>query len=174
MANRVTFQAMQVHGGAGYMREFNVERHFRDARVTNIYEGTSQLQIVAATGGLLGHALDELLQDWTDRVYDDSLKDLKSKLEEATALLNRSIDHLKEEEVRTHIEYYASDLSDLALLVINSWLLLQAAQESEWKQAVARFYIGECMPKIKGKVAVLQAIDPTPLEARDVILAQDA
>ena len=48
MGNRVCYQAMQIHGGAGYMREFNVERHYRDVRVTSIYEGTSQLQIVAA------------------------------------------------------------------------------------------------------------------------------
>ena len=174
MANRVTFQAMQVHGGAGYMREFNVERHFRDARVTNIYEGTSQLQVVAATGGLLGHALNELLNDWADHDYGEQLEDLKTKVEEATALFNRSIDHLKEEEVSAHIDYYASDLSDMALYVINSWLILQAAQESEWKQAVARFYIGESIPKIRGKVAALQAIDPTPIEAKDTILAPDA
>jgi alkylation response protein AidB-like acyl-CoA dehydrogenase len=174
MANRVTFQAMQVHGGAGYMREFNVERHFRDARVTNIYEGTSQLQVVAATGGLLGHALDDLLTDWADNDYGEVFEDLRAKVEEATALFNRSIDHLKEEEVSAHIDYYASDLSDMALYVINSWLLLQSAKESDWKQAVARFYIGECMPKIRGKVAVLQAIDQTPFHARERILAQDA
>jgi len=41
---------MQVHGGVGYMREFNIERLFRDVRITNIYEGTSQLQVVAAIG----------------------------------------------------------------------------------------------------------------------------
>jgi len=44
MGNRVCYQAMQVHGGVGFMREFNIERHYRDVRVTNIYEGTSQLQ----------------------------------------------------------------------------------------------------------------------------------
>jgi alkylation response protein AidB-like acyl-CoA dehydrogenase len=64
MGNRVCFHAMQVHGGVGYMREFNVERHYRDIRVTNIYEGTSQLQVVAAIGKLMGHALDDLLNDW--------------------------------------------------------------------------------------------------------------
>jgi alkylation response protein AidB-like acyl-CoA dehydrogenase len=67
MGNRVCFQAMQIHGGVGYMHEFNVERHFRDIRVTNIYEGTSQLQVVAATGKLLGHALDPLLEGWGGR-----------------------------------------------------------------------------------------------------------
>ncbi|MFN2243682.1 MAG: acyl-CoA dehydrogenase family protein, partial [Anaerolineae bacterium] len=54
MGNRVCYQAMQVHGGTGYMREFNIERHYRDMRVTSIYEGTSQLQVVAATGPLMG------------------------------------------------------------------------------------------------------------------------
>src|ERR1035437_7153732 len=48
MGNRVCYQSMQVHGGVGYMREFNIERLFRDVRITNIYEGTSQLQVVAA------------------------------------------------------------------------------------------------------------------------------
>jgi hypothetical protein len=173
VANRVCFQAMQVHGGVGYMREFNVERHFRDARVTNIYEGTSQLQVVAATVGLLGHALDDLLNDWVEQDFGEGLDDLKTQLVEATALFNRSIDHLKEEESVSVIDYYASDLADLALYVINSWLVLQAARESDWKGALARFYIGETTPKIRGKVAILQAIDATPFEAKDVILAYD-
>jgi alkylation response protein AidB-like acyl-CoA dehydrogenase len=172
-ANRVCFQAMQVHGGAGYMREFNVERHFRDARVTNIYEGTSQLQVVAATGGLLGHALDEVLDDWAGQDYAEELTDLKSRVDEATALFNRSIDHMKEESSAL-IDYYASDLVDIAVYVINSWLVLQAAAESDQKRELARFYIGETMPKIRGKVAILQAIDPTPIETKDVILTTES
>jgi len=46
-----------------------VERHYRDARITNIYEGTSQLQVVAATGPLLSHALDGLFGDWAAQDY---------------------------------------------------------------------------------------------------------
>ena len=170
-ANRVCFQAMQVHGGAGYMREFNVERHFRDARVTNIYEGTSQMQVVAAIIGILGHALDTLLDDWATQDVGEELAEIKSRVEEATALFNRSIDHLKEEDKPALVDYYASDLVDMGLYVINAWLLLQVASESEQQRELARFYIGETMPKIRGKVAVLQAIDPTPLEAKDIILA---
>ena len=51
-ANKITYDALQIHGGAGYMKDFTIERLTRDARITNIYEGTSQLQIVAATGGV--------------------------------------------------------------------------------------------------------------------------
>jgi alkylation response protein AidB-like acyl-CoA dehydrogenase len=170
-ANRICYQAMQVHGGTGYMREFNVERHYRDARVTNIYEGTSQLQVVAATGGLLGHALDDLLDEWAAQDYGPELADLKAQVEEATALLNRSIDHLKEVDDRALIDYYAADMTDLAVLVVNMWLLLGVARDSERKRELTRVYVAETLPKIRGSVATLQAMDPAPIKARDVILA---
>lgn len=172
MANRVCYQAMQIHGGTGYMREFNVERHYRDVRVTNIYEGTSQLQVVAATGGLLGRALDNLLDEWAALDYGEDLVDLKAQVEEATALLHRCVDHLKEADDRTLVDYYASDLADVAVYVLNSWLILQDARTSDRKRELARVYIAETMPKIRGSVAVLQAINPAPIEAKDVILAK--
>ncbi len=171
MANRVCYQAIQIHGGTGYMREFNVERHFRDVRVTNIYEGTSQLQIVAATGGLLGHSLDSLLNEWAAQDYGAELAALKGRVGEATALLNRCIDHLKEEE-HALIDYYAADLADVAVYVLNCWLMLQDARLTERKREMARVYVAEVLARIRGKVAVLQAVDPAPLQARDLILVE--
>jgi alkylation response protein AidB-like acyl-CoA dehydrogenase len=172
MGNRVCFQAMQVHGGTGYMREFNVERHFRDIRVTNIYEGTSQLQVVAAIGGLLGHALDDLLNDWAAEDYGTELAPLKSQMKEATALFNRCIDHMKEQENRAIIDYYAVDLVDIATYVVNGWLMLQDARLAERRREMAHVYIAEILPKIRGRVATLQAMDPAPLQARDIILTE--
>ncbi len=169
MGNRVCDQALQIHGGAGYMREFNVGRHFRDIRVTNIYEGASQLQVVAATGGLLGHALDDLLDDWAARDYGPDLSALKDRMEESTALLNRSIDHLRELDNRDLLDYYAVDLVDTAAYVVSGWLALQAAPENEQKREIARVYIAETAPQVRGKVAALQAANPYPLEARDVL-----
>ena len=172
MGNRVCFQAMQIHGGTGYMREFNVERHFRDIRVTNIYEGTSQLQIVAATGGLLGHALDDLLDDWAAQDYGAELAGLKGRLEEATTLLNRSIDHMREQDDRALIDYYAVDLVEMALGVLTGWLALRDATSAERKRELARVYIGETLPKFRGRMAAIQASDPAPLQARDLVLAE--
>jgi alkylation response protein AidB-like acyl-CoA dehydrogenase len=170
MGNRVCYQAIQVQGGTGYMREFNVERHYRDIRVTNIYEGTSQLQIVAATGGLLGHALDDLLGTWAAEGYGSGLAGLRAQAEEATALLNRSIDHMREEHDRELIDYYASDLVEMATGVLTSWLILRDARVSARKQALAQIYIGETLPKIRSRAGLLQASDPTPLRARERIL----
>ncbi len=171
MGNRVCDQAIQVHGGTGYMREFNVERHFRDVRVTNIYEGTSQLQVVAATGGLLGHALDDLLNDWADQDYGPELALLKAQVQEATALFNRSIDHLKEQDDGAMIDYYAVDLMDMAAYTVSSWLTLQDARHSERKRELARVYMADVLPRLRGRVAAIQGVDPAVLRARELVLA---
>ncbi|NIQ79352.1 MAG: acyl-CoA dehydrogenase, partial [Anaerolineae bacterium] len=57
MSIRVANDALQVHGGSGYMKEYPVERLYRDARITSIYEGTSQIQIDRATSKLMKSAL---------------------------------------------------------------------------------------------------------------------
>lgn len=170
MANRVCYQAMQVHGGVGYMREFNVERHYRDVRVTNIYEGTSQLQIVAALGKLLGHALDDLLAEWAARDYGSGLDTLKSQLIEATELFKKATDALKEKE-RDIIDYYAVDLAEMAVYIVNSWLVLQDALVSERKSELAQFYFTEYLPKVRAAGDAILAADNMPLLVRDKILS---
>ena len=172
MGNRVCYQAMQVHGGTGYMREFNIERHFRDIRVTSIYEGTSQLQVVAATGPLMGHALDGLLEEWAGEDYGRELDGLKRQADEATALLSRTIDHMKETDDRALIDYYAPDLSDLAVDVLTSWLVLRDARTGERKRELARVYFGQVMPRVRGRVATLQALEPAPVQVRETVLAE--
>ncbi|HFD39449.1 MAG TPA: acyl-CoA dehydrogenase [Anaerolineae bacterium] len=172
MGNRVCFLAMQVHGGTGYMREFDVERHYRDIRVTNIYEGTSQLQVVAATGPLLGHALNPLFETWAAEEYGPDLADLKAQMEEATALLNRAADHLKEMDDRAMIDYYAADLADLAVYTLTGWLALRDGRANERKAALARVYLADTLPRFRGSLARIQASDPAPLQLRDLILAE--
>jgi butyryl-CoA dehydrogenase len=55
MAQRVTNKALQIHGGYGYTKEYNVERYFRDARITEIYEGTSEIQKMVIADWVLHH-----------------------------------------------------------------------------------------------------------------------
>jgi hypothetical protein len=166
MGNRVCYQALQIHGGVGYMREFNVERHYRDVRVTNIYEGTSQLQIVAATGKLLGHALDGLLDEWAAQEYGDELSDLKGRLSIETVQFKQATDILKEKE-REVIDYYASDLADMAVYLVNSWLILQDGRVSDRKRDLARMYINEHLAQVQSaRQAILRAGDePLPMRS---------
>jgi len=169
MGNRVCYQAMQVHGGVGYMREFNVERHYRDVRVTNIYEGTSQLQVVAAIGKLTGGALDDLLDQYAAQEYSEQLSDLKAQLIEATNVFKQRAAQLKDQE-RVVIDYYAVDLVDMAVLLLNGWLLLQDARSSERKEAVARVYLAEHLPQLQRAAATLAAPSMVPMQAHTLIL----
>jgi alkylation response protein AidB-like acyl-CoA dehydrogenase len=170
MGNRVCNQALQIHGGVGYMREFNVERHFRDVRVTNIYEGTSQLQIVASTGKLLGHALDGLLDEWVECDYGDELADLKARLSEATEKFKQATDILKEKE-RELIDYHASDLADMAVYLVNSWLMLADGKFSERKQELARLYLNEHLPQVESARQAILNAGEAPLPMKSSILS---
>lgn len=170
MGNRVCYKAMQIHGGVGYMREFNVERHYRDVRVTNIYEGTSQLQIVAAIGKLLGHALDPLLDGWCAQDYGPDLAPFRAQLSEATDLFKRAADSLKDKE-RDLIDYFASDLTDMAAFIFNSWLMLQDARLAGYKKDMAKVYIKEHLPQVHSAgMAILEA-DSTALQVTGTLLA---
>ncbi len=170
MANRVCYQAMQIHGGVGYMREFNVERHYRDVRVTNIYEGTSQLQVVAAISKLLGHALDDLLSEWAAADYGSELELPKNQLIQATELFQQATDALKANE-QAIVDYYAVDLTEMAVYIVNSWLLLQDALVSQRKADLARVYINEHLPQVRQAGETILKSDPLPLEVCDRVLA---
>ncbi len=169
MGNRVCYQALQVHGGVGYMREFNVERHYRDVRITNIYEGTSQLQVVAAITKLLGHALDGLFDEWASRDYGADLDFLKVQLSEANELFKRATDSLKAKN-RPVIDYYASDLVDISAWLINSWLLLQDGALQENRSDLARIYIMANLPNIRRAAEIILAADEMPIQVQEKVL----
>jgi hypothetical protein len=171
MGNRVCYQAMQVHGGVGYMKEFNIERLFRDVRITNIYEGTSQLQVVAAIGKLLNRNLDPLFAEWGATSYPDDMAAEKANLDELTVIFQKAVDSLKAESSRDRVDYYACDLVDMAVWLVNSWLLLRDTNLLESKKSVARAYIASIAPRLRASGEVVMAANAVPLEAIGALLA---
>jgi hypothetical protein len=171
MGNRVCYQAMQVHGGVGYMKEFNIERLFRDVRITNIYEGTSQLQVVAAIGKLLNRNLDPLFAEWGAASYPDDMAVEKSTLDELTVIFQKAVESLKAESSRDRVDYYACDLVDMAVWLVNSWLLLRDTNLLESKKSVARAYIASIAPRLRASGGVVMAANAVPLEAIGALLA---
>ena len=170
MGNRVCYQAMQVHGGVGYMREFNIERLFRDVRVTNIYEGTSQLQVVAAIGKLLNRSLDPLLAEWQAAEYPADMATEKALLTELTGLFDQAVGALKALPERDRVDYYAVDLVEMAIWIVGGWLLLRDTTVAEHKKPVARAYVASLVPKARAAAEVVLASNPVPLEAIPVLL----
>ena len=170
MGNRVCYQAMQVHGGVGYMREFNIERLFRDVRVTNIYEGTSQLQVVAAIGKLLNRSLDPLLAEWQAAEYPADMATEKALLADLTALFGEAVGRLKALPDRDRVDYYAVDLVEMAIGIVSGWLVLRDTNVAEHKKPVARTYVASLAPKVRAGAEVVLTSSPVPLEAMPVLL----
>jgi alkylation response protein AidB-like acyl-CoA dehydrogenase len=82
MCNRIAYDSIQVLGGSGYMQDYACERHARDARITTIYEGTSQLQVVAAVRGVCSGTAENFLTELAGQQYEPALNDLLDKLVE--------------------------------------------------------------------------------------------
>jgi alkylation response protein AidB-like acyl-CoA dehydrogenase len=126
MANRVAYDSIQVLGGSGYMRDYAVERHARDARITTIYEGTSQLQIVAAVRGVCSGTAEKYLLELAHKEYDSELKDLLDKLAEGTKQLFSAVAFVKQQGAE-YMDLYGRPLVDIAMDLIVGYLFCDYA-----------------------------------------------
>ena len=137
MCNRVAYDSIQVLGGSGYMRDYAVERHARDARITTIYEGTSQLQVVAAVRGVCSGTAEKYIAELAALDYDGQVKDLLGILGEGTQLLMESIRFVKEQG-NEYMDLYGRALVDIAIDLINGYLLCgQASTKVDMETPVA-------------------------------------
>ncbi len=126
MCNRVAYDSIQVLGGSGYMRDYAVERHARDARITTIYEGTTQLQVVAAVRSVCSGRAEKYLAELAERDYDAELKDLLVELEKGTQKLNTAISFVKENG-NEYMDLYGRSLVDIAIDLIVGYLFCDQA-----------------------------------------------
>ncbi|UCG56678.1 MAG: acyl-CoA dehydrogenase family protein [Phycisphaerales bacterium] len=126
ICNKVAYDSIQVLGGSGYMRDYACERHARDARITTIYEGTSQLQVVAAVRGVCSGTAEKLIADHADKSYDAELKGSLEKLAEGTEQLKEAVDFVKSQG-NEYMDLYGRALVDIAVDLINGYLLCDQA-----------------------------------------------
>ncbi|MFZ2146345.1 MAG: acyl-CoA dehydrogenase family protein [Sedimentisphaerales bacterium] len=137
MCNEIAYDSIQVLGGSGYMRDYPCERHARDARITTIYEGTSQLQVVAAVRGVCSGTAEKFIAGLAGKNYDNGVKDLLGKLAEGTEQLKESIAFVKEQGSE-YMDLYGRALVDMAIDLINGYLFCgQAGTKVEMEVPVA-------------------------------------
>ncbi len=170
MCNQVAYDAIQVLGGSGYMRDYASERHARDARITTIYEGTSQLQVVAAVRGVCSGTAEKYLEDLVAKEYAPEVKDLLDKLAEGVGQLKAAVEFVKDKG-NDYMDLYGRALTDVAIALINGYLLCDQASTKvqmdvavapgvsstdgqtvpmkQRKALVARRYVEKNAPKIK-------------------------
>ncbi len=166
---RVANDAIQVLGGSGYMTDYPSERYLRDARITTIYEGTSQLQIVAAVRGVCSGAFEKHIEEFERHEYADALlAGLKAKLVEARAEVLRGIAYVKERGGE-YMDLSGRRLVDAAIVVLVGHLFLRQAEASDRKRAVARRYIESSLPTLRRDIELVCSGDESPLKEYDLL-----
>ncbi len=170
MANQVTYDSLQVHGGSGYMRDFAVERHSRDARITNIYEGTTQLQVVAAIGGVLSGTLAGRLDEYEAGEHG-ATPELFERVRASRARLQAAVERVRELDDARFRDYHARRLVEMAIDVICGYLLVRDAQHDARRLLAARHFVAGMTGRVEGAAAMVLAGDPGELDVLSALTA---
>jgi alkylation response protein AidB-like acyl-CoA dehydrogenase len=149
MCCRVADSALQVLGGSGYMKDYPAERYLRDARITTIYEGTSQLQIVAAVRAVTSGAFEMWMADRTAGACDDPLlAKLGEELQDGRRRVLEAVEAVKKMPTR-YLDLSGRRLVDAAAIVIMGQLLIEQGRANERKRHVACRFIRRALPTLR-------------------------
>jgi alkylation response protein AidB-like acyl-CoA dehydrogenase len=140
-ANKITYDALQIHGGAGYMKDFTIERLARDARITNIYEGTSQLQIVAAMGGVINDLLADHFEEKMKKSYKGTLNKLANHLKEIREIFVDCLKYVQDKNDPTFQDVAAKELVELYSFLYIGFMVLDESEINRRKIFIANRYI---------------------------------
>lgn len=169
MCCRVSHNAIQVLGGSGYMKDYPAERYLRDARITTIYEGTSQLQVVAAVRGVSSGSFESFVDQYEKKQYSDPvLNELKDKLIDARRRVVEAIQYIKQQSAG-YLDLSGRRLVDSAIAVIVGHLFLVHGSTNERKKRVARRFIHRELVVLNANCNQIFAGDMTPMTEYELL-----
>lgn len=149
MANQTAYDGLQVMAGNGYMKDYNMERYYRDARITNIYEGTSQLQVVASVGGILAGVLNKELDKFKELQFNDDLALLADIAKTMISSFNAAVQSVKDKKDHEYTDFVAERIVKMGLDIYISTLFLDAATKNDRKAKLAEIWIAGAKLRIK-------------------------
>ncbi|MGL5938097.1 MAG: acyl-CoA dehydrogenase family protein [Phocaeicola sp.] len=126
-ANQNAYDCIQIHGGSGYMMEYACQRIYRDARITSIYEGTTQLQTVAAIRYVTNGTYVSLLRMFEEIPCSESLQPLLNRVMSMTAKFDACTNAVKETQNQELLDFVSRRLMEMAAVSIMGHLLIQDA-----------------------------------------------
>lgn len=170
MANKVCYDALQIHGGNGYMKDFAIERLVRDARITNIYEGTTQLQIVAAIGGVVTGTIFERLNEYEKSHDFTAIADLFNQAKELRKLLESAVHYVKTKNDKLYQEYHERRLVEMGTDVIMAYLMCIDALKADRKKIVAHLFMSKALARVHAAMEYILSGDTGLLEFYNVVI----
>jgi alkylation response protein AidB-like acyl-CoA dehydrogenase len=164
MSMRVANSAMAVLGGSGYMKDYPVERHLRDSRITTIYEGTSQLQVIAAVAGMTSGTCQTLMAELISRDWPAEVAPMVEQIRGGLSLLEQAVAYVKAKGGTAYRDLYARKLVDIGVILVIAALFCDYAAACDPKKIVARRWLADKMPEIRRNVEQICSGDLSVVE----------
>ena len=161
--NVIAYDSLQIHGGTGFMKDFPIERIYRDARITSIYEGTTQLQAVAAIKGVTTGVFLDQIRQYESEVSEENAE-LKSVLQKLTADYEEIYTKVMETENTEYLDFHSRRLVEMAGNIIMGYLLVLNGQRDEKFLKSAKIFINLARSENRERYDYIQNFDPEVLE----------
>ena len=159
--NQNAYDCVQIHGGSGFMRDYACERIYRDARITSIYEGTTQLQVVAAIRHVTTGTYLNQIKEYAAREYSEAVDPMKAKLEAMTALYEETFAKVQAVEDPEYITFHARRLVEMLGHIIMGYLLIgDASNEPDLFMDSAKVYVNMGEAEVARHARFIGAFNP--------------
>lgn len=139
-ANENAYDAIQIHGGTGFMKDFPVERLYRDARITSIYEGTSQLQVVAAIRSVINGAYLKRINEFNEIDFKPEFQSVKNQLKDMAERFAKSTENVTKAGDGEYLDFQARRLVEMAgYIIMTQLLMIDAMRDDKFEDSVHLF-----------------------------------
>ena len=156
-ANQNAYDAISIHGGSGFIMEYKSQRLFRDARIFSIYEGTTQLQVVAAIRYITNGTYLAIMKEMLEAEVSDSMKPLRDRVAKMVEQYEAAVNYVKEAQNQEVHDFLARRLYDMTAEIIMSLLIIDdATRAPELFQKSANVYVRMAEEDVLGKAAYVQ------------------
>ena len=165
-ANQNAYDAISIHGGSGFIMEYKSQRLFRDARIFSIYEGTTQLQVVAAIRYITNGTYLGIIKEMMESEVSDDLKALKERVGKLVEIYEAAINKVKEANDQAVHDFLARRLYNMTGDIVMSLLILDDATKApEMFQKSANVYVRMAEEEVLGHSAYIQNFKAEDLES---------
>lgn len=163
-ANQNTYDCIQIHGGSGFMKDYACERLYRDARITSIYEGTTQLQVVAAIRYVTTGAYLARIQEYERMEVAPELEGLKNRLKDMASKYAAVVNQITEAKDQELLDFCARRLVEMAAYIIMGHLLVQdASRSNELFASSAQVYTRYAEAEVEKHINFIRKFDKDDL-----------
>ena len=164
-ANQNAYDCIQVHGGSGFMLEYACQRIYRDARITSIYEGTTQLQTVAAIRYVTNGAYAAILREYEQTACSEQMQPLLERVKTMTDKFEACTQQVKEAQNQELLDFMARRLYEMAALCVMSHLIIQdATRAPEMFEKSALIYVNYAAAEVDKHDTFIRSYNPADLE----------